>query len=148
MKKATPDNAALLVEMMAEFYSESPFTLNKQRAAQAFAPLLADERLGWVWLIEAGGQTAGYLVLTLCHSMEYGGLVAVLEDFYVRRAFRNAGLGGAALAEARSLCASRGIRALRLEANGKALGVYRRAGFTPTDRLLMTLELAPPTHAA
>jgi hypothetical protein len=44
MRRATPDDLQQLVSLMAEFYSESPFTLNEQRATEAFAPLLDDER--------------------------------------------------------------------------------------------------------
>jgi GNAT superfamily N-acetyltransferase len=150
MRKASSADLAQLVAMMAEFYAESPFTLNPRRAAEAFAPLLADDRLGHVWFIQADSQDVGYVVLTLCYSMEYGGLSAVVDDFYVRRAFRGKGLGKAALAEVRTFCADHGIRAIHVETgrdNAAALAVYRRAGFVDTDRLHLTLRLADPTHA-
>jgi diamine N-acetyltransferase len=149
MRRASPNDVQELVSMMAEFYAESAYTLNQQRATDAFAGLLADDRLGYVWFIQAGSRDVGYVVVTLSYSMEYGGASACVDDLYVRPAFRGAGLGAAALGEVRAFCAARGVRAIRLETgkeNAAARAVYRRAGFVDTDRLHLTLELANPTH--
>jgi ribosomal protein S18 acetylase RimI-like enzyme len=149
MRKASPDDVQQLVELMTEFYTEAGYPLNRQRAGGAFATLLADERLGSVWLIEADAQIVGYLVLTICFSMENGGLIAVLDDFYIRAAFRGAGLGTKALAEMREFCLSHNLRAVSVEvarANASAQKAYRRTGFAETDRQLLTLRLADPTH--
>jgi GNAT superfamily N-acetyltransferase len=136
--------------MMAEFYSESPYTLNLQRATEAFTPLLADERLGYVWFVQADSEEVGSVVVTLCHCMTYGGLSAIVDDFFIRPAFRGRGLGKAAMADVRSFCARRGFRALHVETgrdNTLALAVYRRAGFVETERVHLSLGLAEPTHA-
>ena len=149
MRKASPDDVQQLVAMMNEFYTDSPYTLNQRRAAEAFAALLADERLGHVWFIQADSQDVGYVVVTLCFSMEYGGPNALVDDLFVRPAFRGAGLGTAALTEVRAFCAAHGVRAIHVETgreNGAAKAVYRRAGFVDTDRLHLTLGLADPTH--
>jgi GNAT superfamily N-acetyltransferase len=82
-------------------------------------------------------------------SMEYGGIIAFVDDLFVQRPFRRAGLGAAALAEVRDFCASRGVRAIFVETgqdNVAAQAVYRRAGFVNTDRQLLMLKLAEPTH--
>jgi len=149
MRKASLDDIPQLIALMAEFYAEADYPLNRVRAADAFAALLADERLGRVWLIEKGSDAVGHLVVTLCFSMEHGGLIAFVDDLFVRRPFRRAGLGVAALGEARAFCASHGVRAILVETgrdNAAAQAVYRRAGFVPTDRLHLTLPLADPTH--
>ena len=150
MRKASRIDLELLVNMMSEFYSESPYPLNRRRAAEAFAPLLADDRLGHVWFIQSNSKDVGYVVVTLGYSMEYGGPCAVVDDFFIQSTFRGAGLGKAALEEVRTFCASRGIRAIHVETgreNAAALAAYRRAGFADTDRLHLTLRLADPTHA-
>jgi GNAT superfamily N-acetyltransferase len=150
MRKASLLDVEQLVAMMAEFYSESPYKLNLRRATEAFTLLLADERLGHVWFIQVDSKDVGYVVLTLCHSMTYGGLCAIVDDFFIQPEFRGAGLGTAAMAEVRSLCASLGVRAMQVETgreNAAALAVYRRAGFVETDLVHLTLALADPTHA-
>lgn len=150
MRKAALADVPQLVMMMAEFYSESPYTLSPRRATEAFTSLLADERLGHVWFIQSNSKDVGYVVVTLCHSMTFGGLAAIVDDFFVRPAFRDAGLGKAAMEEVRKYCASHGVRAIHVETgreNAPALAVYRRAGFVDTDHVHLTLALAEPTHA-
>jgi len=135
---------------MAEFYAEGGYDLNHARATGAFAAILADERLGYVWIIQAEHQDVGHIVLTLKYAMEYGGMVACLDDLYVQPDWRNKGLSTGALVEIRSFCEGLGIRALTVEVghnNGPAQTVYRRVGFAEAaDRQLLALALAAPTH--
>ena len=138
-----------LVALMSEFYAESGFPLPAAPAARAFAGLLADPRLGRVWLIEAGGEVAGHVVLTLSYSMEYGGLRGVVDDLFVRAPHRGRGLGAAAMTAVRAACESLGVRALQVEVgpeNDVARRLYARSGFADGGRLLLALPLAPPVH--
>jgi len=151
VRRATADDEATLVGLMAEFYAESGYALDRGHAAAAFAALLADPRLGLVWLIEHEGRVAGYVVLTFVFGMEYGGPMAVIDDLFVRPAFRDAGLGTAALVLVREACVAAGVRAISVEVaadNAPAQAVYRRAGLAMTDRRLMTGPLAAPSHEA
>src|SRR5260370_31117005 len=135
MRTASLGDVQKLVEMMDEFYSESSFTLNTARATAAFTALVGDERLGHVWIIESNAADVGYIVVTLCHSMTFGGIVAIVDDFFVRRTFRGAGLGKAGLEAVRSYCVSQGFRAIQVETsrdNAIAIAVYRRIGFRET----------------
>ena len=91
--------------------------------------------------MKADGKDVGYVVVTLCHSMTFGGLTAIVDDFFIQPAFRGSGLGKSAMQELRSYCASHGIRALHVETgrdNSAALAVYRRAGFVETDHVHLT----------
>ncbi len=149
MRQAATEDAATLVELMAEFYAESGYVLDRQHASEAFAALLADPRLGRAWLIDLDSVVVGYVVVTFAYGMEYGGLMAVVDDFFVRPESRNLGLGTATLAAVRDSCCQMGVRAIRVEVGGDNAGaqaVYRRTGFTKTSRQLMTLPLAAPTH--
>ncbi len=149
VRQATPADLAALVRLMTDFYAESGFHLDADRATQAFRRLLNDERLGRVWLLREGGRDTGYLVVTLGFSMEYGGHVAFVDDLYVVPDARGRGLGTAALEAARGFCTARGVRALHLEVgadNAPALRLYPKAGFRPSGRELLTLPLADPTH--
>src|SRR5207248_1432076 len=120
-------------------------------AADGFAALLSDDRLGHVWLIQADSQDVGYVVVTLGYSMEYGGPNAFIDDLFIQPPFRGAGLGTAALAEVRTFCANLGVRAMHVETgrdNAVAQAIYRRVGFLSTDRELLALRLADPTHTS
>jgi len=83
--------------------------------------------------------------------MEYGGRDGFIDDLFIRQPFRGQGLGKLALAKVRAACEERGVRALHLEVgrdNDAAHSLYRQAGFVATDRQLLTLRLADPTHLA
>ncbi len=145
---------------MARLWSASCATSTRSLATSwttrapsaAFAALLDEPRLGQVWLIEHGpaGDVVGYVVVTFVFAMEFGGRVAVVDDFYVRPEARGDGLGKAAIAAVRRACEELGVRAMRVEVgaeNAVARAVYRSAGFTELkDHRLMTLPLAPPSH--
>jgi GNAT superfamily N-acetyltransferase len=146
---------------MRAFYAESGFALEADQAAAGFRALLADARLGRVWLIEqaagapapdepAPPSAAGYIVVTFVFAMEYGGMAAVVDDFYVRPEARGEGRGKAALAAVRRACEDLGLRAMRVEVgadNLVAQAVYRSAGFVALpDHSLMAAPLAPPAH--
>jgi len=151
MRPAKTDDLPELLDLMADFYAESDYVLDRPRAARAFTALLADPGLGRVWLIEQGSEAVGHVVVTFVFAMEYGGLTAVVDDFYVRPAFRGAGLGTSVLAEVRRACAELGMRAMRVEVgrdNAVAQAVYRHVGFEAVDHQLMALPLAGPTHVA
>ncbi len=104
MRRASSNDVPLLVGLMAEFYAEGGYDLNHARAAEAFAAVLADERLGCVSIIQAGQQDVGHLVLTFKYAMEYDGLIACVDDLYVRPDWRNQGLSTIALVKARNFC--------------------------------------------
>ena len=150
MRRASSIDIPLLVSLMADFYAEADYELNRTRAAEAFAAILADDRLGYIWAIQAERQDVGHVVLTFRYAMEYGGLIACLDDLYVRPDWRNKGLSTAALIELRKFCETAGIRALTVEVghnNGPAQTVYRRVGFVEAaDRQLLVLALGAPTH--
>jgi len=80
IRKARPGDLQALVALMAEFYGEFGYPLNRQRAAGAFTAILSDDRLGHVWLIQADAEDVGYVVVTFGFSMEYGGRNAFLDD--------------------------------------------------------------------
>jgi GNAT superfamily N-acetyltransferase len=138
-----------LVALMAEFYGEAGFPLPADAAARTFAALLDDPRLGRVWVLEADGEPAGYAVLTVAYSMEYGALRGFVDDLFVRAPFRGRGLAAAALAEIRRTAEALDVRALLVETgaeNDAAVRVYRRAGFEDEGRLLLSLPLAAAVH--
>jgi ribosomal protein S18 acetylase RimI-like enzyme len=141
---------AQLATLMVEFYAESDHALPVDQARRAFAALLENADLGSVHLIEAHGEPAGYAVLTVSYSMEYGGLRGFVDDLFVRPSMRQRGLATALLADLRREAERRGVRALLVEAaadNEAAQRVYRRAGFGDLGHQVLQQALAPPLHA-
>lgn len=149
MRLAQTGDIPKLVALMGEFYGEAGYPLPVEAATRTFAALIGDPRLGRVWMMEADGEPAGYVVLTVGFSMEYGGLRGFVDDLFVRPGLRGRGLAAAALAELRRTAESMGVRALLVEVgpdNDTAQRVYRRIGLDDTGHVLLTLPLAPPVH--
>ncbi len=144
VRQAALDDIPLLVDLMDEFYAESSFPLDREHAARAFRRLLRDPARGAVWLLQADSETAGYVVLCVGFSMEYGGLDAFVDDLYVRPRFRGQGLAHMALTTLFAECQERGVRAVHVEVgrdNLAAKSLYAQFGFRDNDRQLLTVGL-------
>lgn len=153
VRAAGRDDVPTLVALMGEFYAEAGYPLSADAATRTFESLLADPRLGAVWLAEDEDEDeqAGFVVLTLCFSMEYGGMRGFVDDLFVRADCRGEGVASALVAAVRAECARRGVRALYVEVgadNGAARRVYQGAGMADTGRLLLAAPLAVPVHDA
>lgn len=126
--------------MMAKLYSGN-LRFEAAQARSAIQWLIDNDSCGAAWFIESGGQTAGYLVLTIGYSLEFHGRYGLLDELFVEETFRGQGVGAQALAFAEQVCRLRGLRALRLEVgrtNPRAQALYARTGFQAHDRDLMT----------
>lgn len=149
-RPATFDDIEELVNLMSDFYEESGYRLNSELSRRALRTLIADPKLGQVWLIQRNNQIAGYIVLTLVFSMEYGGQCAFVDDLFVRPRFRRVGLGRCGIDTLLAECRRTGIRAVHIEVgrnNLPAKELYASFGFNEHDphRQLVTLELAKET---
>lgn len=150
IRPATRADISSLIALMTAFYAEADFALPVEPATRAFETLLSDHRLGGVWLAEVSGAPAGHVVLTVCFSMEYGGLRGFVDDLYVRPEARGQGAGAALLGTVRSAALERGLRALHVEVgpdNQIARRLYTRAGYVESGHLFLSLSLAAPVHA-
>ena len=130
-----------VVDMMAKLYAPSGAAFDADRARRTTEKLLAEPDFGGVWMIDMEGTPAGYLVLLLGYSLEFGGRFGLLDELFVEDSWRGSGIGTEALAFADRQCRARGWQALRLEVgqqNQRAISLYRRSGFQMHDRYLMT----------
>ena len=94
MREAGRADVEELTGLMRAFYAESGFVLDEQKAAAGFEALLGDARLGRVWLmsrvrVRPAAKSRRLLPTspppsTFVFAIEYAGLAAVVDDFYVR----------------------------------------------------------------
>ena len=139
-----------LIDLMSDFYEDAGYRLNIELSKRAIRTLLADSKLGRVWLLEYSNQIAGYVVLTLVFSMEYGGLCAFVDDFFIRTRFRRLGLGRVGMEALLAECRQRGVRAVNIEVgreNLPAKEFYASFGFDELnpDRQIVTLKIEKET---
>ena len=130
-----------LLEMMRDFYAQQEMHFEKTVASRAVNKLIESPEHGQIYLIFRGSELAGYFALTFCYSLEFHGRFALLDEIYIREAYRGQKLGKSVVPFAEDLCRKAGIPALRLEVgreNKPAQSLYRTAGFKEEERNLMT----------
>jgi ribosomal protein S18 acetylase RimI-like enzyme len=141
LASATLADEAVLAELMREFYAHEGLVFDESRTLGAFRTMAADPNLGRVWIFRAGGAVVGYLAVTVCYSLEFAGRYALVDELYVREAFRGRGIGARALQVAAEACRALDVSALRLEVdvgNERAMALYERLGFTLQKRYMMS----------
>ncbi len=129
--RATLEDIPLLVNMMQEFYEESNFVLDRQWATDSFSAFLSDDSRGAAWIGYYNGDAAGYVVMTIRFSMEYGGLDAFIDDLFVRVPYRRQGLGQTLLDTLFAKCQQRKVLAVHVEVgqnNVAANALYGNCG--------------------
>ena len=146
VRQAAAADVPMLLDLMAEFYGESSYPLDRAWAAQAFGDLLEDSSRGMVWLLEVDGAPAGHAVLAVRFAMEFGGLLGYIDDLFVKQAFRRQGVARAGLVALLEDCRRRGCRAVHVEVapdNVAANALYRSFGLAPgaDERLQLTAIL-------
>jgi GNAT superfamily N-acetyltransferase len=127
VREAVAADVPALVALMQEFYAESGYPLDAAAAGRTFDALLAAPALGRAWLLLADEVPAGFVVLTVSFSMEYGGLHGAVDDLFVRPDARRRGLADAGLATLRAAALERGVRAVHVEVgpdSGAGLRLY------------------------
>ena len=102
------------------------------------------------WLATNGvGEPLGYVLAVTQFSLEYGGLIAEIDEFYLSRQVRGRGLGVALLTTAENSLRALGICCLQLQLateNLQAREFYRRHAFTRRAGYeLWDKRLTPPT---
>lgn len=143
-RRAGPEHAAAILPMMRAYYAEDGYAFDDERSRAALLGLLADERLGEVWLAMEADRAVGYVVLCLGWSLEYRGRDAFIDEIFVAPDARRRGLGRRLMELAVDRCRALEVRALHLEVEGvnaKAHALYRSLGFKDNDRRLMSKRL-------
>ena len=136
--------AGELLALMKQLYDHTGMTWSQPVALSSLEELLRCPEKGGAWLIRVDGLAAGYFVLTLAFSLEFGGIFALLDELYIEPRFRNQSIGEASLRFIEEQCREFGAAALRLETgidNPDAVRFYERHGLTREPRYLMTKRL-------
>jgi ribosomal protein S18 acetylase RimI-like enzyme len=92
--------------------------------------------LGKLWVSEIGDGLCGYLLVTFSLSLEYGGLMAQIDEFYVSKPYRSLGIGNKLLQKSEFDLNAMSIVRIELQLgrnNNKAREFYHRHGFLERD---------------
>jgi GNAT superfamily N-acetyltransferase len=146
IRTASPSDMPALVNLVGQYWSFEGIAGFDARRIECLlrAALFANGR-AQCWLAEQAGEVGGYLLAVLVFSLEHGGMMAEIDEFFVAPAFRQQGVGAALLQEAENVLRESGVGRLQLQlgsANARARDFYaargygRRAGFELWDKAL------------
>jgi GNAT superfamily N-acetyltransferase len=127
IRRATTADLDGLLDLIQEFYLVDQHDYARDHVVPALTPLLADDALGQVWVIEEGAVLTGYAMVTWSWSVESGGRE-----------------GGRLLEHAFQEAAAFGARAVFLETeapNDQARRFYERHGFDIEASIWMSRQL-------
>lgn len=139
-----PSDKKEYLAMSEEFYATDAVLhpVPKKNFEKTFDLLLTGSRYANAYLAESDGKAAGYALLSFTWSNEAGGMVAWLEELYVRPGYRGQGIGQSMIARVFQDFGDKAVR-YRLEtedSNTGARRLYQRIGFRDLPYRQMILE--------
>ena len=134
IRRATTADATDMVELVEQYWAmERIGGFEHSRVAAQLRRLLSKPERGLAWIAVSGsGEVSGYLLAVFLFSLEHGGLMAEIDEFFVIPAQRSAGVGSLLLAAAQHDLQAAGTVRLQLQLNvdnARGREFYRRSGF-------------------
>ncbi len=147
IQQATPNDVPALLTLVASYWDFEGITgFDQTRVAIQLTRLLSTPELGAGWIARVDGAAVGYLLAVQVFSLEYLGLTAEIDEFFVLSSQRGSGVGAELLTVAESEFARRGYTNIALQLsrdNEPARRFYRsrgyadRAGYELLDKVLV-----------
>jgi GNAT superfamily N-acetyltransferase len=98
---ATVDDIDALLPMVEQYWRfENIEGFDPGRMRALLTRVLEDASLGRAWIARVYGEPAGYLLAVYVFSLEFQGLTAEIDEFFIVPQHRKLGIGGAMLAAA------------------------------------------------
>jgi len=133
VRPAAPNDIPALLALVRRYWEfEGIEGFPALRVELVLQRLLAEPRLGAVWVAESDGRLVGYLIAVLVLSVEHQGLMAEIDEFFVLPEARSCGVGRQLLAAAETALAARGCVRLQLQLGVASLagrGFYQHRGY-------------------
>ena len=144
LRLACANNMAELLPLVRAYHEfENVVQTDADRAA-TLRPLLADQSLGRIWLIDVQNQPVGYIALCFGYGIEFKGKDAFIDEFFIKETWRGQGIGGVALSTICKEAARLGVKGLHLEVardNQHAKALYAAHGFNSREQFHMMSQL-------
>ena len=106
----------------------------------AVRKLLVNKNFGGVWLVFVEEDLAGYIALCTGYSIEFEGIDAFVDEFYLSPGYRGKGVGKKVLELIKREARTLGVKALHLEVakeNTNARKLYSKSGFDAREKYIL-----------
>lgn len=122
-----------VAEMIKLLYAADACTMGEipeNHIASTFEAFLSGSKLLDIYVFELGGAIVGYATVTWFWSNEFGGKAIILDELYVKSAFRSLGIGKKFIAFMREYYSDAHVFILEVApSNEKARKFYDMIGF-------------------
>lgn len=143
-RKMIKSDKTEVLKMMRVFY-DSPAVLTKSSdeiLERDFDDCVGECPFVSGFIIECGGETAGYIMTAMCYATEFGGICVWIEDLYIKPEYRHMGAGSEAL----SFIENQYPEAVRFKLeveneNKNAVECYKKNGYSISPYFEMTKEM-------
>ncbi|NOZ55097.1 MAG: GNAT family N-acetyltransferase [Gammaproteobacteria bacterium] len=142
---ATESDIDVLLPFVREYHKFEKLVLSNKEREASVRTLLNTKELGKIWLIWSSEEVVGYIVLCVGYSIEFGGLDAFIDEFYISTKFRGIGIGTKVLELIKVEAKNMKVRTIHLEVaktNCTAKNIYSRSQFKAREKyVLMSVNL-------
>lgn len=133
-----------IVSMMQDFYAIDNYPIHIEESKQLFETFIANSDLGKAWLVYKGEEVIGYVILTFVFSFEYKGILAFLDELYIKKEHQGKGFGKQAVRFVQQECSQLNVKMLYLEVeqhNENAQKLYLAHDFEVHNRKILKYKL-------
>ncbi|WP_395375098.1 GNAT family N-acetyltransferase [Marinicella sp. W31] len=146
LQQASLNEIQLVAGLAQKYQSFEGFECTESERLKAIECLLKSPDLGRIYLIKSEAVVVGYIAICMSYSLEFGGMDAFIDEFFIDAPQRGLGIGSQVLEMVKDKSRSLKIRALHLEVahnNQQAQKLYHKQGFKQRDQYsLMTCVLS------
>ena len=133
-----------IVSMMQDFYAIDNYPIHIEESKQLFETFIANSDLGKAWLVYKGEEVIGYVILTFIFSFEYKGILAFLDELYIKKEYQGKGFGKQAVQFVQQESSQLNVKMLYLEVeqqNENAQKLYLAHDFEVHNRKILKYKL-------
>ncbi|WP_353168472.1 GNAT family N-acetyltransferase [Flavobacterium sp.] len=133
-----------IVSMMQDFYAIDNYPMDVDKSKQLFEMFLSQPNLGKAWLIFDDEEIVGYVILTFIFSFEYKGILAFLDELYIKSDHQGKGFGKQAVKFVQHESFQLNVKMLYLEVethNENAQNLYIANDFEVHNRKILKYKL-------
>ncbi len=133
-----------IVSMMQDFYAIDNYPINIEESKQLFETFIEKPNLGKAWLIYQNEEIVGYVILTFVFSFEYKGILAFLDELFIKKKHQGKGFGKQAVQFIQQESSQLNVKMLYLEVeqhNENAQKLYLANDFEVHNRKILKYKL-------
>jgi ribosomal protein S18 acetylase RimI-like enzyme len=143
IRTAQPEDETAILNLLHHYCEEVNTPWSDDHLLAGLRPLLEQNNHGVVLVVEDPTVIA-YSVLTWGWGIESGGQEALVDEMFVKREFRNQGIGERLLRKTLDQAKQQGVKVVFLETereNPRSRELYTRLGFTEESSVWMSIRL-------